>query len=45
MKIKGDEFKDSPSQHLKIYDAIKDRNPEKASELMLNHVRCTYDGI
>ena len=45
LKLKGDEFKDSPLQHLNIYAAIKDRNPEEAGKLMLEHVRCTYDGI
>lgn len=45
LKIKGDEFKDSPQQHLKIFSAIKNRNPEEACKLMLEHVRCTYNGI
>lgn len=45
MKIKGEEFMDSPLQHLSIYTALKNRNIEEAGILMRNHVRCTYDGI
>ncbi len=42
---KGDLQKDSPLQHRKILEAIKDRTPETAGELMAEHVRCTYNSI
>lgn len=45
LKKKGDKLKDSPLQHLKIITAIKNRKPEEAGELMLEHVRCTYNSI
>lgn len=45
LKKVSDELKDSPLQHIKIVEAIKNRDPEKAGELMLKHVRCTYNSI
>ena len=45
LKKVGDELKDSPLQHIKILNAIKNRKPEEAGELMREHVRCTYNSI
>ncbi len=45
LKKVGDELMDSPLQHKKILKAIKSREPEEAGELMLKHVRCTYNSI
>lgn len=45
LKKKGSELKDSPLQHIKILKAIKNRNPEEAEAMMLEHVRCTYNSI
>ena len=45
LKIKGDQLTYSPLQHVKILTAIKNRKPEEAGELMLEHVRCTYNNI
>ncbi len=42
---KGELQKDSPLQHIKILEAIKNRNPETAGRLMAEHVRCTYNSI
>ncbi len=45
LKKVDDELQSSPLQHIKIVNAIKNRKPEEAGELMLEHVRCTYNSI
>lgn len=42
---KGELQNDSPLQHKKILQAIKDRNSEAAGKLMSEHVLCTYNSI
>lgn len=42
---KGKLQNESPLQHIEILAAIKDRNPEEVSELMAEHVLCTYESI
>jgi len=39
------EFKVSPTQHIKINEAIKRRDADEAGELMKQHIRRTFEGF
>jgi len=39
------EFKVSPTQHIKITEAIKRRDADEAGELMKQHIRRTFEGF
>ncbi len=39
------EFKVSPTQHIKIMEAIKRRDADEAGELMKQHIRRTFEGF
>ena len=41
----NNEYKISPSQHIEIMEAIKERDPDVAGKLMKQHVRSTFEAI